>query len=169
MNNLQITSLELPLASPKQVCLFLCIFRGFSVLCSNYTILGIIFLFSKKIVPYYWCSVADLYWKIRDGLVNGDTQKKNCSYGLIITWFTKKTWSAGGTPEGIVIKVENNLDHRSRKSPKPQFLPARGFFFNTSPVNSLRLGFKSGPAGCYSEALAARLEDLSHHHMIYSC
>ena len=95
--------------------------------------------------------------------------KKKCSYGLIITWFTKKTWSAGGTPEGIVIKVENNLDHRSRKSPKPQFLPARGFFFNTSPVNSLRLGFKSGPAGCYLEALAARLEDLSHHHMIYSC
>ena len=91
------------------------------------------FSFFKKIVPYYWCSVADLYWKIRDGLVNGDTQKKNCSYGLIITWFTKKTWSAGGTPEGIVIKVENNLDHRSRKSPKPQFLPARGFFLTPAP------------------------------------
>jgi len=63
--------------------------------------------------------------------------------------------------EGIVIKVEDNLDHRSRKFPNPGFSQRGDFFFNTHSVNSLQLGFKPVPAGCYSGALTTMLEALS--------
>ena len=39
-------------------------------------------------------------------------------------------------PEGIVIKVEDNLDHGSKKSPNADFCDER-IFFNTSPINTL--------------------------------